>query len=119
MSPISASIIEDFLHSKISASEAATKIATQGPDGELRDQPYEVWPPVLDAAQRRPDTQDRLIQLMSAIKQLPDQYKDGEPVIIHGMRVWADLPYFGFYMRDLWNCESPHRKVFHRFVNFQ
>lgn len=67
---------------------------------------FSIWVLVLDIARDLPQTQDKLVKLLIEIEKLPDLEHDGRTVDYHGMKVWNELPGFGWQMRDCWNCES-------------
>ncbi len=65
-----------------------------------------LWSAFNKVAQRVLEKQERLVELLLAIKNLPPVLKpDGERLTCWGGRFWEDLPIFGPNMRESWNCK--------------
>ena len=106
--PSAVSAINGLLQGSLSAKEAASQVAEHcvvSSESDLDVNPHTTWQFILDTAKEFPEKQDRLVELLQAVKRLPDLETNGKPVIVHDMKVWSDLPYFGWTSRDNWNCE--------------
>lgn len=103
--------LQAFLAGNISSVHAAaekfTAVAARAGNSseEIGDALYRMWKLVIDVAQNFPETQDKLVELLTEVENLPDLERDGHTFIHHGMKVWNDLPTFGWEMRERWNCE--------------
>lgn len=64
-----------------------------------------LWTGIILCAQRLPDKQDQLVELLSAIQRLPSPTKDGQPLKCWDAVYWADLPLLGVDVREAWNCK--------------
>ena len=110
--PSEVSALKDFLNGDLGPSEAAMNVTTSCSKEDEQefgianpDWVFErLWLFLLDAAQQIPETQDQLVKLLAAIKQIPDLQPDHIPVGGGGW-TWADLPFLHEVMRDSWNCE--------------
>lgn len=108
--PEEAQALQNFLAGTISVHTAAERFtavtASAGNNSEEVGKALtRMWKFVMDLAQDFPETQDKIVELLAEIEKLPDLEHDGHTVIYHGMKVWSDLPTFGWEMRDRWNCE--------------
>lgn len=69
---------------------------------------YRIWQPIVEVAQLYPETQEGLVQLLGEIQQLPSTrsiHEVDNPKSTGSEELpWADLPEFGWVMRDCWNC---------------
>lgn len=101
--------VREFLADRISVDTAAqrfTAVVARNKD-DLEDGLDRIWAFIIDIAKKFPDAQDKLVQLLKRIKGLPDLEADGEVIKVYGtLKVWSDLPLFGYKMRDCWNCKS-------------
>ncbi len=104
---IAAETLRSFLAGSTTASDAAKRfnsVVAQVKDPE--DGLYEIFTRVNEAAQERLDVQEKLIELIKAVKSLPDLTVGGEPVNIRGQYVvWRDLPILGEDLRSRWECK--------------
>ena len=50
-----------------------------------------------------PSTQDKVVELLAAIKELPDPVHDGQPYKVNGEKVFSQLGYFGAGFADGWS----------------
>ena len=67
------------------------------------------WEFIIDAAQEVPEKQDLLVQLLQAIRHLPEPHSEGKKtdVMEKTRPPLADLPGFGMGMRERWNYFDP------------
>lgn len=100
--------LKDFLDGATSAQVAAAKFTAMVPDEEgSADGLYRIWNLVCDAAREIPRSQEKLVELLAAIRQLPDvKCKRSEYFGPMDSINWRDLPILGWMLRDLWNCRS-------------
>lgn len=82
-------------------------IAGEEPESGL----WDLWASINNAARSTPsddENQDKLVDLVAAIKSLPPLVRPGSDEQCHvwGSKVWESLPIFGANMREDWNCES-------------
>lgn len=92
--------LRDFLTGKTSAQVAAKELTadaaqSNAPDGEI----YRIWSFINEAAVDLPGAQEKLIDLLGAIQQLPDAGRGKSAVS------WKDLPQFSYDIRDRWDCQ--------------
>ncbi|KAL8792143.1 MAG: hypothetical protein Q9195_005239 [Heterodermia aff. obscurata] len=50
-----------------------------------------------------PNTQDQVVELLAAIKKIPDPVRNGQPYRINGEKVFSQLGYFGAGFADSWS----------------
>ena len=94
--------MKSFIDGKISASEAARKCtfriaAEHSPNPEL------LWSLCESMAIELPGTQNEVVELLAAIKQIPDPVRNGQPYKINGEKVFSQLGYFGAGFADGWS----------------
>lgn len=96
--------LEDFLSGFISPQSAAETftMATTSTKDNIEKGLYRLWRILLAIGRKFPDTQSELVQLMEAIKALPELKSDGEVVTVGELKVWTDLPLFGSEIRNYW-----------------
>ncbi|KFY67167.1 hypothetical protein V497_00507, partial [Pseudogymnoascus sp. VKM F-4516 (FW-969)] len=83
------------------------------------------WTGIIVAARDKPEEHDKLVDLLVSLSLLPDaEDKKGDPILVHGMHVWRDLPMLGWEVNYEWNGYSvpstpgPEReKIIQRFTN--
>ncbi|KAG8670561.1 hypothetical protein FPOAC2_09923 [Fusarium poae] len=103
--------IKDLLaDDSVSAQDAAQKIASscinaieKNEDAsKIEDELYNLWQAVLTAAEQTPhDRQDKLVQVMQAIKELAPSGDKAKKIIVWGDEArWDTLPLFGPTARD-------------------
>ena len=96
--------IRSFIDGQISVPDAAkqctSRIVTEpSPNPEL------LWSFFESMAIELPNTQDKIVELLAAIKELPDPVRNGQPYKINGERVFSQLGYFGAGFADGWSGE--------------
>jgi hypothetical protein len=94
-----------FLEDQISLNQATQHIALRvlQRDGD----PDLLWTFILECAQRCPDYQDKLIDVLVQLSHLPDaKTPEGVVMDIDGATIWKDLPLLGRQLRYLWNFGS-------------
>ncbi|RTE84063.1 hypothetical protein BHE90_001409 [Fusarium euwallaceae] len=94
----------------VSAQEAAQKLADPSrtafvKDGDLsrfEEELYALWNNILSAAEKTPhDQQDKLVDVMRAIKDMPEPVHEGKKLKIWGGETrWDELPMFGPLTRE-------------------
>ncbi|KAM0431398.1 hypothetical protein ACHAPT_005375 [Fusarium lateritium] len=94
----------------ISAQEAAQKLAEPSraafvKDGDLskfEQELYDLWEAILSAAEQTPhDQQDKLVEVMHAIKNLPEPFYEGKKIVIWGQEQrWDQLPMLSAQSRE-------------------
>lgn len=100
--------LEDFLGGATSAQVAAAKFTAVVPDEkDPANGLYRIWDLVCDAAREIPRSQDRLLELLATIRQLPDVKckMSGSAGSMDSIE-WKDMPILGWVLRDSWNCTS-------------
>lgn len=98
--------LKDVLTDAIPANVAAeriTSIASRSADpGE---EIYRVWSSINEAAENLPSVHEKLVDLLEAIKQLPDLKRQGRTLMRDdGQICWKDLPTYAWDVRDRWDC---------------
>ena len=107
-SPSEASALSAILQGRSSPKEAATNMTKDSSvfdQGGLKTKLWRMWIVFIEAAQDFPEKHSILVKLLQAIQRLPGPLHHGKPILVHDMRVWADLPRFGWEMREFWNCK--------------
>lgn len=102
--------LRNYLAGGTSAADAAkrfTSVVAQAENPEeAEDGLYRIWTLVNQAAEDRLEVQEKLIELLKAIKQLPDLTVGGSPITIRGQYVvWRDLPLLAEDIRTRWECK--------------
>jgi hypothetical protein len=73
---------------------------------------WDLWAIINDAAKQVPDVHDALLDLLAALRQLPNVKRDdGELLRVWDMVLWRDLPIWGADVREKYNCKfspCPH-----------
>ncbi|KAL3459342.1 hypothetical protein BJX64DRAFT_301438 [Aspergillus heterothallicus] len=113
-------ILTALFNNNISAPEAASKLAeatlsdnTTTLEGSL----YNLWNLLITLAADSPAHHDKLVDLLVDISELPDaetqQEKEEEdedrgkqPLTLHSMTLWTDLPLLSWTLRDEWNFST-------------
>ena len=95
----------DFLDQKVTVEQAALSYTQKvAHSSQKHPDSSDLWSFITDIAQHLPETQDRLIDLLKAIKQLPPLMHDGEIVVDQfGGKYWSDLPGFEFDLREYYD----------------
>ncbi|KFY85388.1 hypothetical protein V500_08455 [Pseudogymnoascus sp. VKM F-4518 (FW-2643)] len=86
------------------AAEALASISLSTPS-ELAVHLTLTWTTLIIAAREHPSHQAKLADVLASLALLPDAQKNaqGDPVIVHNMRVWADLPTLAWEFNYEWN----------------
>lgn len=102
--------LEAVFNYTITPQEAAEQIVrlTPSPNMEVASYGlYILWCGIVPRCLTRPEAHPALVDLLVALVNMPDAVgEDGQPLDVHKMRMWQDLPTFGWVMRYWWNCES-------------
>lgn len=103
------SILQDFFQDNISLKTAVDTLAstslldatsTEGAVGRL-------WGLIIACAREMPEHQDKLVSILVNLSKLPDaRTESDEPLTLHDMQVWKDLPTLGWHFRNEWNGPS-------------
>lgn len=105
--PAEKEALKDFLLGHSSAEKAAARITS--PTAEQDDVSpglWDLWSFINDAAKQLPVVHGKLIDLLVAIKGLPDLKRGGRSVKIdNDLVVWKDLPLWASDIRERWYCE--------------
>ncbi len=108
--PVEEQALRDFLTGGTNVDDTAERLnsaVADAPDAE--DKLYEIWRVVDQAAEDLPDTQEKLIALLTTLKNLPDLTIRGQPVEVYNdRRVWKDLPLLAEDIRTQWECKWEH-----------
>jgi hypothetical protein len=99
--------LKDYMLGRLTAQAAAEKLSAMvaADDVDLESALDDLWAYINNAAQKLTAAHDRLIDLIAALRELPDLVRDGEPVDIWEMTVWRDLPLWGVDVREKYNCK--------------
>lgn len=99
-------ILHDLFAGNSSSQKAADALASislstsSDPEGSLSL----TWATIIVSAREQPEHQDKLVDVLVNLARLPDaKNKQGEPLVVHGMRVWSDLPTLGWELNYEWN----------------
>ena len=93
--------IRDYINDTIPANEAAVRCTSRialepSPDPTL------LWSLFESMAVELPDTQDKVVELLAAIKRLPDPIRAGQEHRINGQKTFSELAYFAAGFSDYW-----------------
>ena len=107
-------VLHDLFTGNIHTPEAAAKLASAALslDASLEAQLGQLWHLILKIAYNSPEHQDKLVSILADMSHLPDIMTPGdngqnEPLILHDMRVWRDLPLLGWEIRRHWDDSIP------------
>ncbi|KAL2829536.1 hypothetical protein BDW59DRAFT_178477 [Aspergillus cavernicola] len=109
-------IFQDLFANKISSPKAAEQVASASlaADALLEEQLGLLWSLILKLACKYPEHQDKLVDVVVDLSELPDattaaesETSQPQPLIIYKMQVWKDLPMFGWEVREYWNLSVP------------
>jgi hypothetical protein len=68
---------------------------------------WDLWGFINDAAKQVPDVHDALLDLLAALRHLPDVKRgDGKLLHVWDMVLWRDLPIWGADVREKYNCKE-------------
>jgi hypothetical protein len=68
---------------------------------------WDLWGFINDTAKQVPDVHDALLDLLAALRQLPDVKRDdGELLHVWDMVLWRDLLIWGADVREKYNCKK-------------
>lgn len=95
-------VIKSFIDGEISATEAAQQ-CTSRIAAEDDPNPELIWYFCEDMALELPDTQDKVVELLAAIKKIPDPIRNGKPYTFNGEKVFSELSYFRANLADGWS----------------
>lgn len=91
--PAEVQTVKDYIEGLTSADTAA-KSSTSSIAKENEPDPRFIWHLLKAIAIDLPNTQDQVVELLAAIKRLPDPIRNGKSFEISGMKVFSQLAYF-------------------------
>ncbi|KAL5344013.1 hypothetical protein BJX70DRAFT_393435 [Aspergillus crustosus] len=108
-------VLQDLFSGKTHSREAAAKLASAALalDGSLETQLGLLWHLILRIAREKPEHHDKVVDILVDMSHLPDvaiPNGDGqgdEPLTLHDMVVWRDLPLLGWEIRRHWDYSIP------------
>ncbi|PKX89029.1 DUF3632 domain-containing protein [Aspergillus novofumigatus IBT 16806] len=107
-------VLHDCFAGKIYSPEAAAKLASAALalNASLDAQLGQLWHLLLQIACKDTEHQDKLVDILVDMSQLPDVTRPGdhgqdEPLILHGKQVWKDLPMLDWEIRRHWDYSVP------------
>ena len=105
--------MQDLFSGKHSAQFAAEELASISlyPEQHLEC----LWGHLIVLARRFPEQQDKLVELLVCLSQLPPpKDSDGNDMVIYGLHIWRDLPMFGWEVNSEWNgVKTQYRHQFY------
>lgn len=104
--PTSAEIsaVKDFIDGEVLADDAAER-CTSRIAAEPSPDPTLLWSLFESMAVELPDCQDKVVELLAAIKRRPDPIRNGKDYQIYGEKVFSELGYFLVGFSDYWAGE--------------
>jgi len=108
--------IKDFIDGKTSADIAAQR-CTSRINHEKDPDPQLLWSLLEIMAIELPDTQDKVVELLGAIKRLPNPFRNGEEYKISSEKVFSDLGYFETDLADFCRGMSSSLCFVHLFIS--
>ncbi|KAJ6099741.1 hypothetical protein N7467_001276 [Penicillium canescens] len=103
-------VLRDLFSDNISTHNAAESLATiqlsntTEPESNISS----LWSFIIKCAYEFPEHQIKLVDTLVQLSKLPDaKLANGDPILLHDMRVWKDLPMLGWQFRDEWNASIP------------
>ncbi|KAL4922345.1 hypothetical protein BDW62DRAFT_51857 [Aspergillus aurantiobrunneus] len=111
-------VLKELFANNISAPMAAKQLAeaTLSDDTTLESRLDLLWDLVLAIACETPEHQDKLVDVLVDLSELPSpnnpqaQGEEHEPLTIYDMEIWKDLPKLGWCFRDYWNLSVSANK---------
>src|SRR3954451_7527691 len=103
-------VLRDLFSDNISTHNAAESLATiqLSDTTEPESNISSLWSFVIKCAYEFPEHQTKLVDTLVQLSKLPDaKLANGDPILLHDMRVWKDLPMLGWQFRDEWNPSIP------------
>lgn len=95
----------DFLNQRTTPEEAAKAYTRLVSNAKYQD-PDALWFLLWQAAQDRPETHERLVELLKAISRLPPITQEGKVDQRSGSDYWKGLPEFEFGLREYWDGKA-------------
>ena len=94
--------IKSFIDGETSVAAAARR-CTSLIAAEPSPNPELLWSLCESMAIELPSTQDKIVELLAAIKEMPDPIRNEQPYEINGERVFSRLGYFSAGFADGWS----------------
>ncbi|KAL8875787.1 MAG: hypothetical protein Q9192_008988, partial [Flavoplaca navasiana] len=86
--------IKEFMDGKTAADIAAQRCTSRIYLEEENPDPTLIWSLLESLAVEFPNTQEKIVELLAAIKRLPNPIRDGKEHRIYSRRTFSDLGYF-------------------------
>lgn len=101
--------IKEFVDGRTEADTAAKRCTSRINLEETDPDPTFIWSLLVSLAVEFPDTQDKVVKLLAAIKRLPNPIRDGKEHRIYSEKTFSDLGYFraDFYDFFTGECSQP------------
>lgn len=99
-------VLQDLFTRKITSQTAAEKFATISLREDVETSVVQLWVLLVNTALDGPGHHDKLVDVLADLSNLPDAQAADQPILIHNMQVWRDLPMLGWHFRDQWNGPS-------------
>ena len=101
--------IKDFIDGKNTGEIAAQQCTARIYLEEENPDPTPIWSLLESLAVEFPDTQDKIVELLAAIKGLPNPVRNGKEHRIYSQRTFSDLGYFRADFFDYFTgvCSQP------------
>lgn len=111
--PEEVNAIKEFIDGQVDADTAAKQCTSRISLEEKSPDPTLIWSFLASLAVEFFDTQDKVVELLAAIKRLPNPIRDGKEHKIYSERTFSDLGYFradfGDYFRG--ECFQPRSRT--------
>lgn len=92
--PEEVNVIKEFIDGKMTADAAAKQCTSRISLEETNPDPTLIWSLLEDLAVEFFETQDKVVELLTAIKRLPDPIRNGKEHRINSQKTFSDLGYF-------------------------
>lgn len=99
-------VLSGLLSGTIPPTAAAEEFATISLREDISASLGRLWTLLITTAAKSREYHDKLVDVLVDLSNLPSPDVDGEPIILHEMEVWKDLPMLGWAFRDEWNSVS-------------
>lgn len=92
------------------------KLQSSSPSDDVEGELYKGWIAVMSRAAATSYTEGGRSALAAFLVSLTQKRADGQQAnsdygVVHGMKVWQDLPLFGWQVRDAWNFGMSHNTM--------
>lgn len=102
-------VLQDLFSDNISAQKAARHLASISlSDNTTLEGLGRLWNLMIKCIYRFPEHHDKLVDTLVQLSKLPNAKTDNkDPIFLHDMQVWKDLPMLGWRFHDEWNAFVP------------